>query len=69
MNELKPCPFCGGRAHMTELNKIAAFRYIVCCVNRDCIAYRLSSAYTPRYYTEEEATEKWNRRMKNENKT
>ena len=37
MAELKPCPFCGGRAKMHETtfgNNIDA--YVVWCANRDC---------------------------------
>ena len=60
MSELKPCPFCGGKAEI-EHNEILTlmFSYVVC---RNCGAktgeYRVNSTYS----SDEKAIEAWNRR-------
>lgn len=51
MNELKPCPFCGGKAHIMR-----GGHWIAC---EDC---QSESGY---YSTKEEAIEAWNRRVDN----
>lgn len=51
-NELKPCPFCGGKAV-----KIASGHQVVCC--KCCTMGQL-------YPTENQAIETWNRRTNNE---
>ena len=54
MGKLKPCPFCGGEAHIQTFH----FRYRVGCGTSGCIAGRLNRAYG----TPEEAAAAWNRR-------
>ena len=51
MAELKPCPFCGGKAEMKSYT-----RFWVAC--DDCLSE------TSTYSTKEEAIEAWNRRAK-----
>ena len=51
---LKPCPFCGGEAHMLEVNET----YNVYCDNEDCCAR--PGTYV--CFTEAEAIEAWNTR-------
>ena len=53
-NELKPCPFCGGEAELKCLPVIKGATWFAACSG--CSASSSSSN------TEEEATEKWNRR-------
>lgn len=59
MNEikLKPCPFCGGKAHIQKL--IAQQPYFVECDNEFCIAGNSNASFK----TEEEAAKAWNRRV------
>lgn len=60
MSNLKPCPFCGGPAHVVEVaNGGMVVAYSVSCDNiGGCIA-----GEPMRYYaTEAEAIEAWNRR-------
>lgn len=58
MEELKPCPFCGGEADMRENKSSYVPRYYVCCGNVDC--WMLVS--TCNRETPEQAAELWNRR-------
>lgn len=53
MAELKPCPFCGGKA---QINYAGADMLILCskCLVR-----------TESYHTKAEAVEAWNRRAEN----
>ena len=58
MAELKPCPFCGGRAFPTEFTYSLDPGYVkvwsVDCVN--CMSQ------TAEFVTEKEAIEAWNKR-------
>lgn len=54
MEELKPCPFCGGEARIQTFH----FRYRVGCGTTGCIAGRINRAFD----TPEEAAAAWNRR-------
>ena len=48
--ELKPCPFCGGKAHVGEMKKAVGFeRWSVACINRRCIAYKLHNPFVSKY--------------------
>lgn len=56
--ELKPCPFCGGKAIMVKhKNEIVDNLYSVCCGVCYCA--------TP-WGTEKQAAHDWNRRTNNE---
>lgn len=56
MKELKPCPFCGGKAKVGKDTDIFFEAY---CVS--CLKCGVSQQY-PKYYTEEAAIEAWNSR-------
>jgi Lar family restriction alleviation protein len=64
-DELKPCPFCGGKAEMRDARKflvVSKFSYIipysVGCSNKKCDV----KPYTEYSSTEQEAIDAWNRR-------
>ena len=57
MDELKPCPFCGGKA---ELYGVEDMVWAVCSNNNCCMAYPLAKFDEP-----EDATEAWNNRYEN----
>lgn len=59
MDELKPCPFCGGKA------KIRSEKYWQPNVRRNVICTNCF-ANTGWYKTEDEAIEAWNRRAEHE---
>lgn len=59
MEEIKPCPFCGGEGQIFCLSKsynINEDKYRVECEELDC------GAESPLFYTQEEAIKWWNRR-------
>ena len=59
MNELKPCPFCGGRAELcTEIREGFRTFWVSCCEN--CCAYTLHVSRP------EVAVERWDRRVSDE---
>lgn len=60
MNELKPCPFCGGKA---TLHEIADGQFYIDCAMQLGFCSVMPSTWT--YNTEEEAVEAWNRRVDN----
>lgn len=60
MSELKPCPFCGGEAHLSDMNEYG--EYLVECVNDFCNV--MPSTFP--FRTEDAAIEAWNRRVKDE---
>lgn len=53
--ELKPCPFCGGKAMLVSVNE----RYTVGCTIMRCRGNGLTARD---YYTKDEAAEAWNTR-------
>lgn len=56
---LKPCPFCGRKAHLVTMELLdGSEMYSVDCDNDGCAV----SPYTPLCNTETEAVEVWNRR-------
>lgn len=59
--ELKPCPFCGGEAHLFAMETIGTgVAYFVRCVgNKSKCAGPIRTKYCD---TEERAVEVWNRR-------
>lgn len=58
MEELKPCPFCGGEAHVKEVVSACETLYTVGCSNPECMGYE-TWLLKP---TKEEAIAAWNRR-------
>ena len=61
--ELKPCPFCGGKAERKETYNYfwsgrSIPQYFIKCSNKECGVY----VATCNRDTEEEAVEIWNRR-------
>lgn len=57
MAELKPCPFCGGKA---EVNEDSGY-FGVCCCDTSCIAHDIEPLYDDEHY----ASKAWNRRVEN----
>ena len=56
---LKPCPFCGGKAHLFTVEEPdGSEKYAVDCYNKGCAV----SPFTRLYDTQGEAVEVWNRR-------
>ena len=58
MDELKRCPFCGGRAGIRRFAGKLFDVYKVNCMNEDCFI----EPETRPYYSKKEAIEAWNRR-------
>ena len=55
---MKPCPFCGGEAHIKEIAGVCETLYTVGCSDSECMGYEtLLCKPTP-----EEAITAWNRR-------
>lgn len=54
MEELKPCPFCGGRG-IVEMDECWYWEYRACCSN--------CTVDLGHFETKEEAIAKWNRRV------
>lgn len=59
MNDLKPCPFCGGEA---DCNNVAFEKGNKKMWAVECIECGVVSNF---FYTEEKAIEAWNRRAEN----
>ena len=65
MNELKPCPFCGGKAELVQDVRYPRPKcecktaYEVVCNNTDCIMYHNDNNY---YLSKKKAIEAWNKR-------
>lgn len=55
---LKPCPFCGGEAHIKEVVSACETLYTVGCSDSECMGYE-TWLLKP---TKEEAIAAWNRR-------
>ena len=56
MNELKPCPFCGGEAEVRKEDTSNGKSYHVTCTNKHLV-------YLLGFNTEEQAIKAWNRRI------
>lgn len=59
MSELKPCPFCGHKAILEDLD--CNPRFFVKCSNRYC-----GVEQAPLYMSKASAIKAWNRRKKND---
>lgn len=63
LNELKPCPFCGEKAYVGEMEKeVGMARWSVSCINSNCVAYKLRNPFLPQYLSRQSAIDAWNRR-------
>lgn len=60
MNELKPCPFCNGRACISHRSYRTEWWYVWCT---GCMIKQPEHEYQFEF----EAVEAWNRRVKDEN--
>ncbi len=60
MDELKPCPFCGGKS---SLNDNSSSSYVHC---EKCGATGESFNISKKYSSDEKAAEAWNRRVDND---
>ena len=67
--QLKPCPFCGGKAHIRNVRETddRVSYETVCVLCEDCGARsirKISDGYYGLYCSDEEMAELWNRRVK-----
>ena len=65
MEELKPCPFCGGKAELTkcEYGDNTGHAFVLC---RGCGSMTKKFNKSLNFCAVEEATQAWNRRVKND---
>jgi Lar family restriction alleviation protein len=61
ITDLKPCPFCGGKAELIKRRQCLADAYSVRCKNSGCRGRTQKLVRT-----EQQAIEEWNRRAGNE---
>ena len=59
MEELKPCPFCGGKADLVDYGLTGRMKVVQCS---DCGAR--TRAFDPKVKCGENAIDAWNRRAK-----
>ena len=64
MAELKPCPFCGGKAVLEHEHAGAGYSYIRCT---ECRVKGLTFIRKFERSSDQEAIEAWNRRAEDEN--
>lgn len=57
--ELKPCPFCGGEAHLKSFAGFYGHTYSVGCPDSGCMGFEILAVYK----TKEDAAAAWNRRV------
>ena len=67
--QLKPCPFCGGKAHIRNVteNDGRVYYETVGVLCEDCGAQsirKISDGYYGKHYSYEEIAELWNHRVK-----
>lgn len=67
-NKLKPCPFCGGKAHLWK-RKCSKTKYTIGCDNIDCILWipkdvslRILHNYGMCYVNIKDLFSAWNKR-------
>lgn len=61
VEELKPCPFCGGKAVLEDVTVRKGFEAYVAC-NGGCLAVQRTITYDTLEEAKEKAIEAWNRR-------
>ncbi|WP_407310947.1 Lar family restriction alleviation protein [Desulfosporosinus sp. SB140] len=61
MENLKPCPFCGGKAEIRTYHRHDEDEYSVWCTS--CYKNKLISLNTFSYPNKEDAIATWNRRV------
>ena len=70
--QLKPCPFCGGKAHIRNVTENDEDGYVifckcVCVLCENCGAQsirKISDGYYGKHCSDEEIAELWNHRVK-----
>ena len=62
MEELKKCPFCGGKAKMNKNSHINPKRYFIKCWSCEITMPSVGNGFN----SKKEAIEAWNRRENNE---
>lgn len=61
MSELKPCPFCGGKAMIEQAKVRKGYEtYIVCC---GCLVDMPTITYDTQEEADKKAIKAWNRRV------
>ena len=61
-DKLKPCPFCGGKAEITQIPMAQFDAFTPHCKNRKCVAFYIGYDDEGIYDTISSAIEAWNRR-------
>ena len=62
MSELKPCPFCGGKAELSHTDITSEYGRTSFVFCTKCTASGRMISVSPKYCSDECAIEAWNRR-------
>ena len=62
MDELKPCPFCGGEAEVEQIPSAVWDKFVAHCKSSKCIAFYIGYCDEGIYDTKTKAIEAWNGR-------
>lgn len=60
-SELKPCPFCGGKAEVEQIPGAVWDKFVAHCKSSKCIAFYIGYCDEGIYDTKTKAIEAWNR--------